>query len=84
MQVLYDDAIIDGLDLRGELAGTEHELRVSLSPMHIDDRARMWWAIGLPYRLSVNYEVRVVEIDVERTTSSTPGCGPVASGRGAT
>ena len=63
MQVLYDDAIIDGPELAGALAGTPTELRVSLSPMQLEDRARVWWAIGQPYRLSVNYEVRVVDID---------------------
>lgn len=72
MQVLYDDAIIDGPELAGDLAGTDVELRVSLSRMQIEDRARIWWAIGKPYRLSVNYEVRVVDLDVERTTSDTP------------
>jgi hypothetical protein len=72
MQVLYDDAIIDGPELAGDLAGTTVELRVSLSRMQIEDRARIWWAIGKPYRLSVNYEVRVVDLDAETTTSDTP------------
>lgn len=72
MQVLYDDAIVDGPELGGALAGTPVELRVSLSRMQIEDRARIWWAIGKPYRLSVNYEVRVVDLDAERTISDTP------------
>ena len=72
MQVLYDDAIIDGPELTGDLAGTTVELRVSLSRMQIEDRSRIWWAIGKPYRLSVNYEVRVVDLDAERTTTDTP------------
>ena len=72
MQVLYDDAIIDGPELDGVLAGTAAELRVSLSTMRLDDRARVWWAINQPYRLSVNYEVRVVDIDANQQTSSAP------------
>ncbi len=72
MQVLYDDAIIDGPELTGELAGTTVELRVSMCRMQIDDRARIWWAVGKPYRLSVNYEVRVVDLDAETTTSEAP------------
>lgn len=72
MQVLYDDAIIDGPELLGTLAGTPAELRVSLSSMRVDDRARIWWAINLPYHLSVNYEVRVVDIDAIVQTSSPP------------
>lgn len=72
LQLLYDDAILDGLELLGVLAGTDHELRVNLSPMRLEDRARVWWAISLPYRLSLNYEVRVVAIDATVTDSATP------------
>ena len=72
MQVMYDDAVIDGSELAGSLAGTPVELRVSLSPMQLEDRARVWWAIGQPYRLSVNYEVRVVDIDPVTETSTRP------------
>ena len=72
LSTLYDDAILDGLQLRGELAGTATELRVSLATMRLDDRARVWWAINQPYRLSVNYEVRVVAITSTVQTPSTP------------
>jgi hypothetical protein len=48
------------------------ELRVSLAPMQLEDRARVWWAIGQPYRLSVNYEVRVVDIDAEISADADP------------
>jgi hypothetical protein len=72
MQVLYEDAIIDGPELLGALGGTAAELRISLSTMRVDDRARIWWAINLPYHLSVNYEVRVVDIDATVQTSSSP------------
>ena len=63
LQVLYDDAVIDGPELQGVLAGTTAEVRVSLASMQLEDRARVWWAIGLPYRLSVNYEIRVIDVD---------------------
>jgi hypothetical protein len=72
MQVMYDDAVINGVELAGSLAGTPTELRVSLSPMQLEDRARVWFAIGQPYRLSVNYEVRVVDIDPVTETSTSP------------
>jgi Pvc16 N-terminal domain len=72
IQVFHEDSIIDGPDLADELAGTGVELRISLSRMQIDDRARIWWAINKPYRLSINYEVRVVDVDADVTTSTTP------------
>ena len=72
LQVLYDDAVIDGVDLVGVVAGTPIELRVSLASMQIEDRARVWWAIGQPYRLSINYEVRVVDIDADSSEEADP------------
>ena len=72
MQVLYDDAVLDGAELLGVLAGTPSILNVSLQPLNLDDRARVWWAIGQTYRLSVNYEVRVANLDAETELSSTP------------
>jgi hypothetical protein len=32
-------------------------------PLTLEDRARVWYAIQKPYRLSVNYQVRVVNLD---------------------
>ncbi len=72
MQTLYDDAVLDGTQLVGALAGSAAELQVSLSTMQLDDRARIWWAINLPYHLSINYEVRVVDIDSTAQTASAP------------
>jgi hypothetical protein len=72
LQVLYDDAILDGTELLGSLAGTPTQLRVSLAPLRLDDRARIWFAIGQTYRLSINYEVRLVDIDVDTELSATP------------
>ncbi|TML01398.1 MAG: DUF4255 domain-containing protein [Actinobacteria bacterium] len=72
MQVLYDDAVLDGAELLGVLAGTPAILNVSLQPLNLDDRARVWWAIGQTYRLSVNYEVRVANLDAEIEQSTLP------------
>jgi Pvc16 N-terminal domain len=72
LQVLYDDAILDGLQLAGVLAGTPSALHVSLSPIDLEDRSRVWSAIRRTYRLSVNYEVRVLNIDAETETSNAP------------
>jgi hypothetical protein len=72
LQVLYDDAVLDGPELFGVLAGTAASLHVSLAPLDLEDRARVWWAIGQTYRLSVNYEVRVVNVDAETEVSSVP------------
>jgi hypothetical protein len=72
LQVLYDDAILDGPELAGVLAGTPATLNVSLAQLELEDRARVWSAIGQPYRLSVNYEVRVVNVDPETEVGTVP------------
>jgi hypothetical protein len=63
LQVLYDGAILSGTQLQGQLANTNEALKVTLSPLTIEERARVWYAIQKPYRLSVTYEVRVVNLD---------------------
>lgn len=63
LQDLYDDAVLDGVELAGVLAGTAARLHVSLSPIGLEDRARVWSSIGHPYRLSINYDVRVADLD---------------------
>ena len=70
MQILYDDAILDGLQLRGGLAGSADTLKVTLAPMSLEERTRVWWAIQKPYRLSLNYEVRVVNLESRATTTA--------------
>jgi hypothetical protein len=63
MQVLYNNAVLSGSQLQGQLAGTVEALQITLSPLTIEERARVWYAIQKPYRLSVTYEVRVVNLD---------------------
>jgi hypothetical protein len=72
LQTLYDDAIISGPVLLGGLANTNQALKVRLAPMEIDDRSRVWHAIQRPYRLSLIYEVRVVNLDSMRTEARPP------------
>lgn len=62
MQVLYDGAVLTGPQLQGDLANTSTSLKVSLAPLTLEERTRIWHAIQHEYRLSVNYEVRVVNL----------------------
>lgn len=65
MQVLYDRAILSGAQLVGSLAAEDHALKVTLAPLSLEERTRVWHAVQRPYRLSVSYEVRVVNLDTE-------------------
>jgi hypothetical protein len=67
MQLFYDNAILSGSQLQGTaLTGTAEALKIMLIPLTLEDRTRIWHAIQKPYRLSVTYEVRVVNIDTEK------------------
>jgi|SRR5690242_5796650 len=71
LQVLYERQIHRGANLTPELE--LDALSVTLAPLSLEERTRVWWSIQEPYRLSLNYEVRVVDLDVR------PGVGDQAS-----
>jgi hypothetical protein len=72
LQILYDGAVLSGAQLQGGLAGTDQALKVTLSPLTLEERARVWYAIEKPYRLSISYEVRVVNLDAEVVNTIQP------------
>lgn len=75
MQVLYDGAIISGPQLFGSLANSDQALKVTLAPITLDERTRVWYSIQKSYRLSLTYEVRVVNLFSETHTSAAPVSG---------
>ena len=75
MQFLYDNAILSGPQLAGGLAGTDQALKLSVASLTVEERARVWYSVQKPYRVSVAYEVRVVNLVSEVTT----GVAAVAS-----
>jgi hypothetical protein len=63
MQELYDNAILTGPTLGGGLSGTAESLKVTLAPLTLEERTRVWHAVQQPYRVSLSYEVRVANLD---------------------
>ena len=49
----------------GSLAAEDQALKVTLAPLSLEERTRVWHAVQRPYRLSISYEVRVVRLDSE-------------------
>ncbi|MFH9662559.1 DUF4255 domain-containing protein [Streptomyces sp. NPDC017248] len=72
LQTFYDDAILDGPQLTGGLAGSVDSLHLTLTPLTLDQKSWVWYAIQKPYRLSLNYEVRVVNLDSAVQTAVRP------------
>lgn len=68
IQTLYDNAILSGpdFDLGGapDLSSMSDEaFKITMSPLSLEERTRVWHAVQKPYRLSVSYEVRVVNLE---------------------
>jgi len=82
LQTFYDDAILDGAQLSGSLAASTDTLNLSLTPLSLDQKSWVWYAIQKPYRLSLNYEVRVVNLDSAVETPVHPVHSRVISGAG--
>lgn len=72
LQTFYDDAILDGAQLTGSLAGGTDALYLTLTPLTLDQKSWVWYAIQKPYRLSLNYEIRVVNLDSAVETPVRP------------
>lgn len=63
LQLFYDDAIFDGAKLSGSLAASTDSLHITLTSLTLDQKSWVWYAIQQPYRVSLNYEVRVVNLE---------------------
>jgi hypothetical protein len=74
MQVFYDNATLEGTELRDVLVDMGQEdyydkidqIRIALYSLSLDDMSKIWNSLETPLKLSVCYEVRVVLIDSER------------------
>ncbi|PLX60258.1 DUF4255 domain-containing protein [Sedimenticola selenatireducens] len=72
LQVLYDGAVLSGPQLQGGLVGTSEAIKLKLAPLTLEERTRVWHAVQRPYRLSVTYDVRVINIDAIHTDTRVP------------
>jgi hypothetical protein len=74
IQVLYEHAIISGpLLLNTSRLFQENEaIKVTMVPLTLEDRTHVWRSVNQPYRLSANYEVRVVHIESLATREHEP------------
>lgn len=67
MQVLHDNAIVEGPDLQGSLSNDDEALRVTALPKTTDQVVSIWNTFqGEAYRTSVPYLVSPVEIESRR------------------
>jgi hypothetical protein len=72
MQEIYDNAVLEGVQLQGGLATTNDTLKVTVTPLSMDERTKVWFAVQRTYRLSSAYEVRVINLDSSRRETRPP------------
>lgn len=63
LQFFNDHPQFKGADLQDELSGTDAVLNMRLEPLSLQDTYQIWDALEGSYRLSVSYEVAVLNID---------------------
>ncbi|MEW6519563.1 MAG: Pvc16 family protein [Thermodesulfobacteriota bacterium] len=71
MRVLYENPIIPADYLAGELAGAREQIKVMQSPVELEEMSNVWSTFAQPYRLSVAYEVAVVQLDMLSASERT-------------
>jgi hypothetical protein len=65
LQSLYDRSTLRGADLRDDFVGTDTALTVRLETLSLQELYEIWDALEGSYRLSVSYEVSVLNIDAD-------------------
>ena len=67
MQILHDNAVIQGSLLQGSLAASFEELAIAINTLSLDDMNKLWSLFSSkPYRLSVAYRISTALIDSTR------------------
>jgi hypothetical protein len=73
VQTLYEHAIISGPELAGtSLIDHDEAIAITMIQQTIEDRTHVWRAYDKPYRLSIDYEVRVVKIEASHPARVQP------------
>lgn len=64
MRVFYENPVIGEDYLVPGLAGAREEIKIIQRPVEIEEMSTLWSTFSQPYRLSVAYEVSVVQLDM--------------------
>ncbi len=63
MRVFHQMPTVPGLHLVPGLSEAREQLKITQNQMDMDELSKVWTTFGEPYRLSVLYEVSVVQLD---------------------
>ncbi len=62
MRIFHENSIVPEDYLQGDLKGSAEEIKLILNPVSLDDMTKIWNSLTKPFRLSVCYEVSVIQI----------------------
>ncbi len=63
MRVFYENPVVPAANLEPGLSDAREEIRIMLRALDLDELSRVWATFTEPFRLSVLYEVSVVQLD---------------------
>lgn len=72
LRSFHRQPILRGAALAGSLRGTDRQIRVNLESPGLEELARVWDTLDQPYRVSLCYEVSVVEVESDRPEGHGP------------
>jgi hypothetical protein len=64
MRVLHEHAVVPQDELVQDLRGAAEQIKIMLTPLDPDELGRVWSTFSQPFRLSVMYEVSVVQLEL--------------------
>lgn len=64
MRVLHENPVIPGEYLAAGLANAREQIKIIQMPLDLDEISKVWSTFSVPYRLSVAYEISVVQLDL--------------------
>lgn len=70
MRVFYENSIVE---LVGSLLGAREQIKIMLNTLDLDELSRVWTTFTQPFRLSVLYEISVVQLDMLPASDRTMG-----------
>lgn len=63
MRVFYENSVIPQQFLETDLQGAREDFRIILNALDPEEIGRLWTTFAQPFRLSVRYQISVVQID---------------------
>jgi len=71
MRVFYENAIMPEDYLSEGLVDARHQIKIMLNTLDLEEMSRVWSTFTQPFRLSVLYEISVVQIDMLTASERT-------------